>query len=249
MKSGDGGRSAQRWPPARFASCGAGFEACRPDLVASNQADQQALVQVEIEICEGRFAAAHLGHGDIVVPGMFLFARMLVIKRIRMVHMCVFSVAVEQLSVKMDTPRTADVAVGVHMHVQAAELNGQEAHTCNDRYRVSQTAHGENCITPFCRRQGHSQHPSSTLTPDGFLLYSSRSSRHAWRTKKGPLRALFRSIPKLGLETETHGGANLTATGFAHGSGASAIVELQKDPTKAGTEVEIVRLIIEVSTP
>ena len=148
MKSGDGGRGAQRWPPARFAGCSAGFEACRADLPDSNQVDQQALVQVEIDICEGRFAAAHLGHGDIVVPGMFLFARMLVIKRTRMVHMRVFSVAVEQLSVEMDNPRTADVAIGVHMHVQAAELYGQEAHTCNDRHRVSQSAHGENCITP-----------------------------------------------------------------------------------------------------
>ena len=249
MKSGDVGRSAQRGPPARFAGCVARFGAGWPDPVDLNQVDQQALVQVEIEICEGRFAAAHLGHGDVVVPGMFLLARMLVIKRIRMVHMCVFSVAVEQLSVEMDTPRTAHVAIGVHVHVQAAELYGQEAHTCNDRHRVSRTAHGENCITPFGRRQGHCQHASSAMTPDGFLTYGSRSSRHAWSTKKGPKRALFRSISKRGLEVETHCRTNLAPTGLAYGSGASAIVELQKDPTKAGTEVEIVRLIIEVSTP
>ena len=132
MQTGRGGRGAQGWPPARLADCGARFEACRTDLFDPDQAYQQALVQVEIEIRERRFAPAHLGHGNVVVPGMLLFTRMLVIKRTGVVHMRVFSVAVEQLSVEMDTPRSADVAIGVHVHVQAAELYGQKAHTCDE---------------------------------------------------------------------------------------------------------------------
>ena len=148
MQTGRGGRGAQGRPPARLSCCGAGFEACRSDLFDPNQAYQQTLVQIEIGNCERRLAAAHLGHGNVVVPGMLLFTRMLVIKRTGMVHMRVFSVAVEQLSVEMDTPRSADVAIGVHMHVQAAELYGQKAHTCEDRHGISPTAHGEKCITP-----------------------------------------------------------------------------------------------------
>ena len=190
MKSGDGGRSAQRRPPARFAGCGAGFKACRPDLLDSNLVDQQALVQVEIEICERRFAAAHLGYGDIVVPGMFLSARMLVLRRVRMVHVRFVAVAVEQLDVEMGTTRAADVAVGVHVHVQAAELHGQQAHACNDGHRVSETTHGENCITAFGQRQGHSQEAAARLRP---LPCPRMASSYA-----APVRRAMRGTPKKG---------------------------------------------------
>ncbi|MYF71331.1 MAG: hypothetical protein F4181_15850 [Proteobacteria bacterium] len=74
---------------------------------------------------------------------MLAFARMLVLRRVWMVHMRIVSVAVKQLRVEMDAPGLADVSIGVHMHVQAAELHGQEAHARGDRNRVSQMAHGK----------------------------------------------------------------------------------------------------------
>ena len=147
MQTGSVGRGAQGWPPARLAGGGSRFEASWPNLLDSNQVYQQALMKVEIEIRESRLAPAHLGHGDVVVSGMLSFARMLVLRRVRMVHMRVVSVAVKQLRVEMDAPGLADVSIGVHMHVQAAELHGQEAHARSSRNRVSQLAHGENCIT------------------------------------------------------------------------------------------------------
>ena len=148
MQTGSVGRGAQGWPPARLAGGGSRFEACRPDLLDPNQVNQQALMKVEIEIRKSRFAPAHLGHGDVVVAGMLAFARMLVLRRVRTVYVRVVPVAVQPLGVEVHAPRTADMAIGVHVHVQAAELNGKEAHTCGDRRRVSQIAHGENCITP-----------------------------------------------------------------------------------------------------
>jgi len=39
---------------------------------------------------------------------------------------------VKQRNVQIDALHTADVAIGVHMHVQAAELYGQKAHACDD---------------------------------------------------------------------------------------------------------------------
>ncbi len=148
MKSGDGGRSAQRWPPARFASCRPRFGLRQPNLRDLKLVDQQDLLQVEIDIRESRFATTHLGHGNFAVSGMILFARMLVLRRVRMVHVHFVAVTVEQVGVEMGAAGDADVAFGVHMHVQAAELNGQEAHACGDQQRVPETVHGENCITP-----------------------------------------------------------------------------------------------------
>ena len=99
-------------------------------------------MKVEIDIRKSRFTPAHFGHGDVVVAGMLAFARMLVLRRARTVHVRVVSVAVQPLGVDMHAPRTADMAVGVHVHVQAAELNGKEARACCGRRRVSQMAHG-----------------------------------------------------------------------------------------------------------
>lgn len=99
-------------------------------------------MKVEIEIRESGLAAAHLCHGDVVVAGVLAFARMLVLRRTRTVHVRAVSVAVQHLGVEMHAPRTADMAVDVHVHVQAAELNGKEAYACGDRRRVSQMAHG-----------------------------------------------------------------------------------------------------------
>ena len=148
MQTGSVRRGAQGWPPARFAVCRPRLGESRLELLDPNQVNQQALMKVQIEIRESSFAAAHLGYGDVVVAGVLAFARMLVLRRVRSVHMRVVSVAVKQLRVEMDTPRFADVSVGVHMHVQAAELHGQEAYARSDRNRVSQMAHGKNCITP-----------------------------------------------------------------------------------------------------
>lgn len=147
MQTGSVGRGAQGWPPARFAVCRPRLGECRLEPLDPNQINQQTLMQVEIDIRESRLAPAHLGHGNVVVSGVLAFARMLVLRRVRMVHMRVVSVAVKQLRVEMDAPGLTDVSIGVHMHVQAAELHGQEAHARSDRNRVSQMAHGKNCIT------------------------------------------------------------------------------------------------------
>ena len=106
-------------------------------------------MKVEIEIRKSRFTPAHFGHGDVVVAGMLAFARMLVLRRARTVHVRVVSVAVQPLGVEMHAPRTADMAVGVHVHVQAAELNGKEAHACSDHDRVLETAHGKIVSLPW----------------------------------------------------------------------------------------------------
>ena len=104
-------------------------------------------MKIEIEVGERRFATAHLGLGNIVVPGMFPFARMLVLKRVVVVHMRFVAVAVQHLRVEVHASWAADIAGGVHMHVQAAYLHRQEAHAKGDRHRKSHKAHGENCIT------------------------------------------------------------------------------------------------------
>ncbi len=148
MKSGDVGRSAQRWPPARFTGSRSRFGLRQPNLRDLKLVNQQDLLQVEIDIRESRFAPAHLGHGNFAVSGMILFARMVVLRRVRMVHVHFVAVTVEQVGVEMGAAGAADVAIGIHMHVQAAELNGQEAHACGDQQRVPETMHGENCITP-----------------------------------------------------------------------------------------------------
>ena len=94
--------------------------------------DRQRQVQVKGEVREFGLSAAHLDHGDVVVSGVFRIARMLVVGRAREVHMSVATVTVKQRNVQIDALHTADVAIGVHMHVQAAELYGQKAHACDD---------------------------------------------------------------------------------------------------------------------
>lgn len=159
MQIGSVGRGAQGRPPARFAGYRPGFGARRPNLIQLNPADQQAVVQVEIEIRKFPLAGAHLGHGDVVVAVMFALIRMLVSVRMvepvrmamldrgRAVHMGGVAVAMKPLGVEMHTLRGADVAIRVHMHVEAAELHGQEAYARGDQYRGSHIEHGENCIT------------------------------------------------------------------------------------------------------
>ena len=142
MQTGSVGRGAQGWPPPRFAGYRPWLGECRPELLDPNQVNQQALMKVEIEIRESRFAPAHFGYGDVVIACVLAFARMFVLRCVWMVHMRVVPVAVQPLGVEMHAPRTADMAVGAHVHVQAAELNGKEAYACGDRRRVSQMAHG-----------------------------------------------------------------------------------------------------------
>ena len=123
----------------------------RPNLFDLNPGDQQATMRDEIEIREIPFAGAHLRHGNVVVAGMFRVARMFVIVRMqvigraRAVDIGYISVAVKHWGVEMYASRSADIAVSVHMHVEAAELNGKEAHASGDKRRGSQTAHSQNC--------------------------------------------------------------------------------------------------------
>ena len=149
LQTGSVGRGAEGWPPAGFAGGGSRFEACWPDLLDLNQANQQTLMKVQIEIRESRFAPAHLGHRDVVIAGVLALARMLVVMRIRTVRVSVVSVAVQHLGMQVHAPRATDIAVGIHVHVETAELNGKEAHACGDHDRVLETAHGKIVSLPW----------------------------------------------------------------------------------------------------
>ena len=109
-------------------------------------------MQVKIVIREFPLAGAHLGHGDVAVAGMSTVARMFVLNRVRTVHVRVISVAVEPLSVEMDALGTADVAIGIDVHVQTAELYPEETQASGQQNGRLEPAHLPDCSTAYCQR-------------------------------------------------------------------------------------------------
>ena len=119
---------AQRRSPAHITHDGSWYGSDRQYLSSRPQDRKQAESEPDEEHQQLRHAGIKLDDRHVLVAVMILTAGMLV-TIIRASEMRVRPVTLGALAVHMRALRRADIAMGIDVHMQAAQLQGDEAQT------------------------------------------------------------------------------------------------------------------------